>query len=104
MNNHKENIHEWFELTYANYLTIPRSILQSMPDKWQEKFVECLNELDETFDWRRDGIRVVFRNSKGRLIPSDLDEFSDYERGRRIISKEECKRLVKKWEKIQEVS
>jgi hypothetical protein len=47
-----EPIHSWFELTYAQYLTIPRSILQSMPQEWQARFVKCLEELDETFDWR----------------------------------------------------
>lgn len=46
------NVHHWFELTYAQYLTVPRSILQSMPYEWQYKFVELLNELDSTFDWR----------------------------------------------------
>jgi len=45
-------IHDWFGLTYAQYLAIPRSILQSMPIDWQEKFVACLEQLDEQFEWR----------------------------------------------------
>jgi len=40
-------VHGLFGLSYAQYLTIPRSVLQSMPVKWQEQFVQCLNELDE---------------------------------------------------------
>lgn len=50
----REAIHQWFGLTYANYLCLPRSVLQSMPDEWQQKFVEFLEELDEEFghlDW-----------------------------------------------------
>lgn len=47
----EEPIHAWFELSYAQYLTIPRSALQSMPIEWQHRFVECLMELDE-IDWR----------------------------------------------------
>lgn len=42
-----EPIHEWFELSYAQYLTIPRSVLQSMPQEWQDRFVKCLEELKE---------------------------------------------------------
>ena len=42
----------YFELTYAQYLTIPRTVLQSMPVDWQLRFVECLMELDASFDWR----------------------------------------------------
>lgn len=42
----------FFELSYANYLVIPRSVLEAMPDNWQRRFVECLEELDEAIDWR----------------------------------------------------
>jgi hypothetical protein len=45
-----EAIHLWFGLSYANYLVLPRSVLQSMPDEWQKQFVLLLNEAQETFD------------------------------------------------------
>jgi len=45
-----KDIHSWFGLTYASYLVVPRSVLQSMPDEWQHKFVDLLDELGET-DW-----------------------------------------------------
>lgn len=45
----REAIHGWFGLTYANYLVLNRSVLQSMPDEWQSRFVGCLRELDEAF-------------------------------------------------------
>lgn len=47
-------IHTWFNLTYANYLVLPRSVLQSMPDEWQSSFVGLLEELSATYgglDW-----------------------------------------------------
>ncbi|MFF3959157.1 hypothetical protein ACFYY1_39085 [Streptomyces sp. NPDC001890] len=44
-----EEIHKHFGLSYANYLVIPRTLLQSMPDEWQTPFVALLNELDEAF-------------------------------------------------------
>lgn len=41
----EEPIHEWFGLSYSNYLVLPRSILQSMPIDWQKKFIEITDEL-----------------------------------------------------------
>ena len=80
----ERNIHVWFELSYSNYLVLARSLLQSMPDNWQIKFVKLLEELDESFDlppeytgnyWvrMRDGNKFV------------ADPFRDYQRGRRVI-------------------
>ncbi|MFE1784091.1 hypothetical protein ACFW9F_16270 [Streptomyces sp. NPDC059506] len=42
-------IHTYFGLSYANYLVRPRTLLQSMPDQWQTRFVALLNELDTAF-------------------------------------------------------
>lgn len=78
-------IHDWFELSYAQYLTIPRSALQSMPNNWQELFVKCLEELDETIDWRPKLGRywVHLKSIKGHYLH---DHLMDYERGRRRIA------------------
>ena len=80
----KRLIHDWFELTYAKYLVLPRSVLQSMPEKWQAKFVKLLDELEDT------GVKaplkgtymIYLRDEKGKFIE---DYYKDYERGRRII-------------------
>lgn len=91
-------IHEWFELTYAQYLTIPRSILQSMPSTWQKDFVRLLKELDETYDWLpKEGCYHVTLQElvESRETPGEMewgreleDPFQDYNRGRREIEKE----------------
>jgi hypothetical protein len=80
----EEPIHLWFELSYAQYLTIPRSVLQSMPVEWQRRFVECLEELDEFIDWRPDNGRysVQLKDERGRYIH---DPLMDYERGRKRV-------------------
>ena len=88
---YKFKIHDWFELTYAQYLAIPRTVLQSMPDEWQEKFVVLLEELEDTFEWRRDGCFVKFRDEKGRWA---VDELGDYQRGRRILTPKEVKEIT----------
>jgi hypothetical protein len=44
-----QDIHTWFGLSYANYLVLPRTLLQSMPAEWQHRFVGCLKEFDAAF-------------------------------------------------------
>jgi len=70
-------IHNWFELSYAQYLTIPRSVLQEMPNEWQKRFVQCLEELDSTLDWRpKDGCYwVKLKDGKGQF---KKDRFMNY--------------------------
>jgi hypothetical protein len=72
-------IHDFFELSYAQYLALPRSVLQSMPQDWQYRLVKLLDELDDKYEWRREGTFVNFRDSSGRWMP---DELGDYDRGR----------------------
>ena len=93
----KRDIHTWFQLTYAQYLTIPRSVLQSMPLEWQYKFVELLEELDET-NWLdtlpdktcyKVDLREYHYNMKdefkwGKKVD---DPLGNYDRGRRNIFK-----------------
>lgn len=84
-----EAIHNWFELSYAQYLTLPRTALQSMPDEWQARFVECLRELDRSFDWRPHDDNhywVQMRGRNGWYVSLEAhDPFMDYKRGRRRI-------------------
>lgn len=73
----KTDIHTWFELSYAQYLTIPRSVLQSMPEEWQYKFTELLEELDNTIDWRPKSGRywVKLKDDQGRYVHDPLMEY-----------------------------
>ena len=82
--NQPEPVHGWFELSYAQYLTIPRSVLQSMPTEWQARFVACLEQLDEAIRWRPETGRywVRLKDGQGRFV---RDPLMDYERGRRRI-------------------
>lgn len=42
----------WFELSYAQFLTVPRVVLEAMPDAWQGQLAALMVEMDATFDWR----------------------------------------------------
>ena len=39
----------WFELSYASFLTMPRVTMEAMPDEWQGKMADLLNEVDKEF-------------------------------------------------------
>lgn len=43
------DIHTYFGLTYSNYLILHRTLMQSMPEEWQHRFVGMLEELDQAF-------------------------------------------------------
>jgi hypothetical protein len=79
-----EPIHSWFGLTYANYLVLPRALLQSMPKEWQAKFVALLEEAGETAS--KAGVRCpeyrVNAVQGNRFIK---DPVPHYDRGRTVI-------------------
>jgi hypothetical protein len=93
-----EPIHHFFALSYAQYLTIPRSALQSMPIEWQRRFVQCLSELGDAIDWRpQHGIYRVrlfevdhdarySEDEDAKYWVREIDDpLMDYDRGRRRI-------------------
>lgn len=77
-----DHVHDWFELSYAQFLTVPRLVMQSMSPAWQAKMVDLLKEMDDTFDWRpKDGrYWVQIRDDKGRFLTVDA-AICDYRRG-----------------------
>ena len=70
-------INEWFELSYAQFLTVPRIVMEHMPIEWQRQMVKLLSEMDETFDWRpREGrYWVRLRDDHGRFSEPDLCDY-----------------------------
>jgi hypothetical protein len=95
-------IHGWFELSYASYLVLPRTMLQSMPLQWQEDFVAHLEELERLMPaWpgHDRSIEVHLRDDNTHRYVSD--PLVNYERGRRrlplkTIDKQETERQEKK--------
>jgi hypothetical protein len=73
----EDPLSEWFELSYAQFLTIPRLVLESMPYEWQEKMKTLLEEMDDTFDWRPKEGRywVKLKDDKGRYCDAPLNNY-----------------------------
>jgi hypothetical protein len=93
----EEPVHDFFELSYASYLVLPRSVLQSMPIPWQKKFVKLMNQADKLIGGFPDNgyYTVYLRDEKGRFIK---DTLADYERGRRRLhykTNEEAKKTFR---------
>ncbi|NCU33256.1 MAG: hypothetical protein EOM23_10085 [Candidatus Moranbacteria bacterium] len=80
----EDYIHQYFGLTYASYLILQRSVMQSMPVKWQKKFVTLLEELDHATNKLTDLPPMYTVNARdgARFIH---DKYADYERGRRRV-------------------
>lgn len=66
-------VHLWFSLSYCSYAVQPRSVLQSMPVGWQERFVALMNEAEEMgYDFPGVGrtYNVQVRDDEsGRFVP-----------------------------------
>lgn len=69
----------WFNLTYASYLTVPRSLLEAMPKKWQRRFYKLFSEVDEAFPQgcpaEGQHYEVHTRDETGRFVADPLREY-----------------------------
>lgn len=43
-----DDIHHWFDLSYAAYFVVPRLALQSMPLDWQKRWLALMAEFEES--------------------------------------------------------
>ncbi|MCR4307162.1 MAG: hypothetical protein NUV80_01220 [Candidatus Berkelbacteria bacterium] len=57
----------WFGLSHASWLTLPRVLMHEMPDEWQGKMAELLNEYDAAFPNQPDLGTQVQVTHKGKL-------------------------------------
>ena len=74
---YQDRLWDWFGLSYASYLVIPRSMLCDMPVEWQNKLTDLLEELSDTFD--RVPIKgtyfVYIRDEKGKFMEDPLKHY-----------------------------
>lgn len=78
----EEAVHEWFGLTYASFMVLPRVALQSMPPEWQRRFIAMVSEIEQTLELPEEipsAYRVTRIDAKGRYLPNP---WPYYNRGR----------------------
>lgn len=74
----RERLSLFFGLSYANYLTAPRSLLEQMPDEWQGQLAGLLEQFGERFRWPLyDDLRIEvrLRDRRGRYVDDPLAEY-----------------------------
>ncbi|HGY3930751.1 hypothetical protein [Citrobacter koseri] len=76
----RKDLHLWFGLSHAAFLVMPRVAMMQMPEEWQEKMAELLNQYDETIDTAAFGVkgcRVQALTDEGKLMKMP-DELLNY--------------------------
>lgn len=64
-----EKLSTYFGLSYASWLTVPRVLMEQMPDEWQGKMADLMNEYHETFPNQPDlGSRVLVTDLNNKLV------------------------------------
>jgi hypothetical protein len=69
------DVHDWFDLTYASYLVLPRSLLQLMPPAWQHAMVQLLERANEEFPGAHGTYSVHLRDAAGRFVKDPLRNY-----------------------------
>lgn len=73
-------IHEWFGLTYSNYMILHRTLLQCMPIDWQKRFIALIEEMDEAYrHFDRGSQQYWVRATEGRRFVEE--KIPHYRRG-----------------------
>lgn len=63
-----DRLWNWFGLSYASFLVVPRVLMHEMPDGWQDRMAALLEEYDAAFPNQPDGgTRVQRTDSSGKL-------------------------------------
>lgn len=79
----------WFNLSYASFLTLPRVLMHEMPDEWQRKMANLLEEFDTTFDTSHLPNTTVRCVRDGKLV--EMPEFLKSYRHPRYEDIEACR-------------
>jgi hypothetical protein len=74
------DVSSFFSLSYANYLTVPRVLMEAMPIDWQRRFCALVGEMQEVFDyWAHDELNATYdvrlRGADGRYQRDPLSEY-----------------------------
>lgn len=73
----RKDLQCWFGLSYATFLVLPRVAMEQMPEAWQMRMAELLNQYDETINTSAFGVkgcsvRATDANGKLMKMPEEL--------------------------------
>lgn len=67
-NKGRDSLWLWFGLSHSSWLTLPRVMMHEMPDDWQARMAELLNEWDATWVNQPNITTSVNIRSNGRFV------------------------------------
>lgn len=73
---------DWFSLSYAGWLTLPRVLMHEMPDHWQALMAALLRQWDGAWSIGLDFAPEVVLKKKGRIVQTP-DWITNYRHPRR---------------------
>lgn len=73
----------WFSLSYASFLVLPRSFMHEMPDEWQNKMAELLEEYEQRVKHVEEIDSVYVQARKDRKFTKIPDWILNYRRPNR---------------------
>jgi hypothetical protein len=90
-----DDIQKWFGELEATHVVFHRSIIQSMPENWQKRFLALVTELSCTCT--RNGVPVpklvvVAVDEGGKLV---ADPLADHQHGKRDVFQEAAQHRAK---------
>lgn len=71
-----QDIWHYFGLSYSAYLILPRAILCDMPHAWQMRFLDLIEELENSYDTDKFPSNYMVRAKEGNRFITD--PFSNY--------------------------
>ncbi len=73
----KERLSRLFGLSYASFLVLPRSLMQEMPDGWQDRCVDLVKEFDSEYPNQPDGEIFISWKEGGKFakLPESLGNY-----------------------------
>jgi len=78
MKPYSDKLQCWFNLSYASYLTLPRVLMEAMPQEWQDKMADLLFEWDKTYRNWPDGISTRVQITKNGRLTKTPDWLLNY--------------------------
>lgn len=80
-----DDLWNYFGMSRASFLTLPRVLMHEMPDEWQRKMAALLEEYDEAFDFGGmvDDFGTTVRAVKGNKLAAMPDWVINYRRPQR---------------------
>ena len=80
----KDKMDSWdyFGLSYASWLVLPRIALQSMPKKWQNKFYSLVNEMYDKVEFPDGFLDLSFSvtaKKGGKFVSHELPHYKHNE-------------------------